>query len=638
MPRFVIIGAGAIGVTAAAELNATGNDVALIARGAQLEAARSGGINYVTIKGERKLDIPVYGSADEVTLSHEDILLLTTQTQDALTALAPWRFKPVTLADGTVSTAGQSLPLLTTENGLETERVALRNFKHVYAGVLGIPVSYTKAGEVVNFGVPVNGVWALGHYPDAPADDRLKALAAILRRANFDVTVTDTISASKNGKIAGAVNFVLDALFRPSPLRDRASARIRRETAEILHAAGLPPANRFAGGGPMFRHASIPGHDRGGFSTWQSLSRSNSVETDYLNGELVLQARLLGREAPFNEAATVRMYRFLHDGEEPGSLGDDELLETFPQLAQEDPQDDNGGVFPPRRGPGGLVPSVGDAGLLLEAQELDALLSGADAPALLDVRWALGDANGSQHHAGGHIPGAVYVDLDSELAAAPSAHGGRHPLPELSDLQDAARRWGLRDGQTVVVYDDNGGLAAARAWWLLRWAGVTNVLILNGAFSGWKAAGLPVETGEVTPAAGDITLTPDHLPVLTADEAAAFPESGTLLDARAGERYRGEQEPVDSRAGHIPGAINAPTAGNLGADGRFLTAAELRQRFRELGVNTAAPLGAYCGSGVTAAHLIAALNVAGIEASLFPGSWSAWSSDPERPVAVGAAS
>jgi thiosulfate/3-mercaptopyruvate sulfurtransferase len=639
MPRFVIIGAGAIGVTAAAELKATGNDIALIARGAQLEAARGEGITYVTIKGERKLDVPVYESADEVTLSDEDILLLTTKTQDVLTALAPWRFKPVTLADGTVSTAGQSLPLLTTENGLETERVALRDFKHVYAGVLGIPVSYTKPGEVVNFGIPVNGVWSLGHYPDAPANDRLKQIAAILRHANFDVTVTDAISAFKNGKIAGAVNFVLDALFEPSPLRDRASALIRKETAEILQAAGLPPVNRF-GNGPMFNHASIPGHDRGGFSTRQSLNRSSSVETDYLNGEIVLQARLLGREAPFNEAATVRMHRFLRDGEEPGSLGDGDILETFPQLAQADPADGDGGVFPRRAGggPGARVQSVSDAGLLLEADELQALLSGTDAPAILDVRWALGDPNGNEHYSGGHIPGAVYVDLETELAAPASAEAGRHPLPELPDLQDAARRWGVRDGQTVVVYDDNGGLGAARAWWLLRWAGIKKVRILNGALSAWEAAGLPLETGEVTPAAGDVTQTPDHLPVLSADEAAAFPESGTLLDARAGERYRGEQEPIDPRAGHIPGAVNVPTVGNLGADGRFLTAAELRQRFRELGVNAAEPVGAYCGSGVTAAHLIAALNVAGIEASLFPGSWSAWSSDPERPVAIGAAS
>jgi thiosulfate/3-mercaptopyruvate sulfurtransferase len=638
MPRFVIIGAGAIGVTAAAELKATGNDVALIARGAQLDAARGGGINYVTIKGERALDVPVYGSAGEVTLTHEDILLLTTKTQDALTALAPWRFKTVTLADGAVSTAGQSLPLLTTENGLETERVALRDFKRVYAGVLGIPVSYTKPGEVVNFGVPVHGVWSLGHYPDAPADDRLKQIAAILRRANFDVTVTDTISVFKNGKIAGAVNFVLDALFKPSPLRDRAAAYIRKETAEVLAAAGLPPVNRF-GAGPMFHHASIPGHDRGGFSTWQSLNRGKSVETDYLNGEIVLQARLLGREAPFNEAATVRMHRFLDDGDDPGSLGDDDLLETFPQLAQEDPADDNGGVFPRRAGgPNALVRSASDQGPLLEAAELHALLSSRNAPAILDVRWALGDPNGKEHYAEGHIPGAVYVDLDTELAAPGSADAGRHPLPELSDLQTAARRWGVRDGQTVVVYDNNGGLAAARAWWLLRWGGIEQVKILNGALPAWHAAGLPLETGEATAVAGDVTLTPDQLPVLTADEAAALPENGTLLDARAGERFRGEQEPIDPRAGHIPGAVNVPTTGNLGDDGRFLTPAELRQRFRELGVNAAGPIGAYCGSGVTAAHLIAALNTAGIEASLFPGSWSAWSCDPARPVAVGAAS
>jgi thiosulfate/3-mercaptopyruvate sulfurtransferase len=230
----------------------------------------------------------------------------------------------------------------------------------------------------------------------------------------------------------------------------------------------------------------------------------------------------------------------------------------------------------------------------------------------------------------------VYVDLDTELAAHSSTPtDGRHPLPPVERLQEAARRWGLTAGRPVVVYDNTGDQSAARAWWLLRWAGVPDVRILDGAFAAWTAAGLDVDTGVVEPSPGDITLTEGHLPTLTADEAAALPRHGVLLDARTGARYRGEVEPVDSRAGHIPGARSAPTADNLGADGTFLPALSLRERFAALGATGDVPVGVYCGSGVTAAHEIAALAVAGIDAALFPGSWSAWSSDPERPVATG---
>ncbi|MCL9797912.1 sulfurtransferase, partial [Frankia sp. AgKG'84/4] len=220
---------------------------------------------------------------------------------------------------------------------------------------------------------------------------------------------------------------------------------------------------------------------------------------------------------------------------------------------------------------------------------------------------------------------------------APGGAAGRHPLPEVADLQAAARRWGLRAGQPVVVYDDNGGLSAARAWWLLRWAGVTDVRILDGALAAWRDAGLPLETGEIIPAPGDVELSAGHLPVLDADDAAALARDGVLLDARAPERYRGEVEPIDPRAGHIPGARSASTGENLDAAGRFLSPADLRARFAALGVPAGTGgVGVYCGSGVTAAHEIAALAVAGVDAALYPGSWSAWSSDPARPVATGA--
>ena len=257
---------------------------------------------------------------------------------------------------------------------------------------------------------------------------------------------------------------------------------------------------------------------------------------------------------------------------------------------------------------------------------------------LLDVRWALGDDQGRPKYLAGHLPGAVFVDLETDLAEPPSAAEGRHPLPSLQRLQAAARRWGISPGDRVVVYDATGGLAAARAWWLLRWGGLTDVRLLDGGLDAWVAAGGPLETGDVVPEPGDVTLTGGGMPVLSIDEAATLPSSGgVLLDARAGERYRGEFEPIDPRAGHVPGAVSAPTTENLDDDGRFRSAAELAERFAALGAVTGTTVGVYCGSGVTAAHEVAALAHAGIEAALWPGSWSQWSADPGRPAATGGA-
>ena len=255
---------------------------------------------------------------------------------------------------------------------------------------------------------------------------------------------------------------------------------------------------------------------------------------------------------------------------------------------------------------------------------------------LLDVRWALGDDRGRERYLDAHLPGAVYVDLETELADPPSAAGGRHPLPSLQRLQASARRWGIRRDVAVVVYDATGGLAAARAWWLLRWGGVTDVRLLDGGLDAWVRAGGPVESGDVEPAPGDVMLSGGGMPVLTIDAAAALPAAGgVLLDARAGERYRGEVEPVDPRAGHVPGAVSAPTTANLAEDGTFRPADDLGERFDALGVRSGTAVGVYCGSGVTAAHEIAALAVAGIDAALWPGSWSQWSADPDRPAATG---
>ena len=264
------------------------------------------------------------------------------------------------------------------------------------------------------------------------------------------------------------------------------------------------------------------------------------------------------------------------------------------------------------------------------------LLAAGGRVVLLDVRWALGDDQGREKYLAGHLPGAVFVDLETELAAPPSAAEGRHLLSSVQRLQFAARRWGIRDGDAVVAYDATGGLAAARAWWLLRWGGMADVRLLDGGLDAWVRAGGSLESGDVVPAPGDVTLHGGGMPVLSIDEAAALPASGgVLLDARAGERYRGEVEPVDPRAGHVPGAVSAPTTENLTADGTFRAADELTARFARLGVGPGPAVGVYCGSGVTAAHEVAALAAVGIEAALWPGSWSQWSADPGRRAATG---
>ncbi|GAA3231589.1 sulfurtransferase [Oerskovia jenensis] len=279
--------------------------------------------------------------------------------------------------------------------------------------------------------------------------------------------------------------------------------------------------------------------------------------------------------------------------------------------------------------------------VLVSARALhDEIAAGAGDLVLLDVRWALGVTDGHEQYLAGHLPGAVFVDLEAELAAPASPARGRHPLPDLADLQAAARRWGVRAGSRVVAYDAVGATSAARAWWLLRWAGLADVRLLDGGLGAWTGEGFAVETGEVATAPGDVVLSQGALPTLTPDDAAHLASSGDglLLDARAGERFRGEVEPVDPRAGHVPGAVSAPTTGNLGPDGRFLDEAALRERFAGLGVEGAASrqVGVYCGSGVTAAHEVAALATIGVDAALYAGSWSQWSNDETRPVATGA--
>ena len=272
--------------------------------------------------------------------------------------------------------------------------------------------------------------------------------------------------------------------------------------------------------------------------------------------------------------------------------------------------------------------------VLISAGELARLLSDEqETTALLDVRWRLGGPPGRETYLAGHLPGAVFVDLDRDLAAPPGP-GGRHPMPATADFQAAMRGAGVSRHGTVVVYDEADSTAAARAWWLLRYFGHPRVRVLDGGYRAWTAAGHLV-TGGIPPhvRAGDFTASAGHLPLLDSGAAAALARTGLLLDARAGERYRGESEPVDPVAGHIPGAVSAPTAENVNPDGTFRSAAALARRFAALGAGEAT-VGVYCGSGVTAAHEVLALSLAGITAALYVGSWSEWITDPSRPVAT----
>lgn len=273
---------------------------------------------------------------------------------------------------------------------------------------------------------------------------------------------------------------------------------------------------------------------------------------------------------------------------------------------------------------------------LITVADLALVLVSATPPTLFDVRWSL-QGGGPSQYAEGHIPGAAFLDLDSHLAG-PAGVGGRHPLPDPEILQRALRDLGVRADCPIVVYDGGGPVpigAAARAWWILRWAGHRDVRVLDGGFAAWIAEDRPVSTESVERPTGDFVVVPDQMPVLDAGGAAERGAAGALIDARAAQRYRGEVEPVDRVAGHIPGAVNQPLADTVTEDGRLLDPQTLRERFVALGVPEGGPVGAYCGSGVTAAHTVLALAIAGFVPALYVGSWSEWIIDPHRAVAVG---
>ena len=269
--------------------------------------------------------------------------------------------------------------------------------------------------------------------------------------------------------------------------------------------------------------------------------------------------------------------------------------------------------------------------VLITAVELSGLIGAGDPVTILDVRWRLDEPDGRAAYLQGHLPGAVYVSLEDELSDHTIDGRGRHPLPSGRSVETAARRWGVRQGVPTVVYDDWNRAGSARAWWVLTAAGLTGVRILDGGLSAWRSAGGSVDTGPVTSAPGDATVAHNDLyagalPTLTAQQVG---DDVTLLDARAPERFRGDVEPIDPVAGHIPGATNLPSGSVLAADGTFLDDDALAR----LVPDHDGRLGAYCGSGVTASITLAALASLGHRAALFPGSWSEWSSDPTRAVA-----
>ena len=275
---------------------------------------------------------------------------------------------------------------------------------------------------------------------------------------------------------------------------------------------------------------------------------------------------------------------------------------------------------------------------LVSPAQLRALLAGDAVPLVVDCSFDLADtAAGERAFEQGHLPGAIYVHLDRELAGAKTGRNGRHPLPARADWAATLARLGVTPARAVVLYDAQGGMYAARAWWMLLWAGHRAVSVLDGGLQAWKADGGALVTGAVAPVAAPAPYPLGESLVATVDADALQKSLGrvTLLDARAGERYRGEVEPLDKRAGHIPGARSRFFKDNLDAQGRFKPAAELRAAFAAFGAPPAQVVH-QCGSGVTACHNLLAMEVAGLPGSaLYPGSWSEWSSDPARPVAVG---
>ena len=278
---------------------------------------------------------------------------------------------------------------------------------------------------------------------------------------------------------------------------------------------------------------------------------------------------------------------------------------------------------------------------LIEPAGLAALL-GKQVVAVVDCRFELAASSaGREAYLKAHIPGAGFADLNKDLSVPPGTDSGRHPLPSKEAFALVLGALGIDNGTQVVAYDQSSGAFAARFWWMLRWVGHRDVAVLDGGFDAWLAEGHVVECGAKQAPSRRFLLQAEGMRPMTSQEvlAATRQRDRLLVDARAPERYSGQVEPLDTVAGHVPGAINAPFTANLGGAGRFLPADELRRRWLQiLGGKAPQKLIAMCGSGVTACHNLLALEVAGLPgASLYSGSWSEWIRDPARPVATGSA-
>ncbi|MFM2187418.1 MAG: hypothetical protein RIR43_1990 [Pseudomonadota bacterium] len=278
---------------------------------------------------------------------------------------------------------------------------------------------------------------------------------------------------------------------------------------------------------------------------------------------------------------------------------------------------------------------------LIDAAELKALHAQHPELVILDCSFDLFDVDaGERAYAAGHLPGARYVHLDRDLSGLKSVRGpvdgGRHPLPAREEWASRLGRWGITPETIVVAYDGQGGCYAARAWWMLRWIGHERAAVLDGGLAAWREDGGALECANTA-----VTVAPAYpagessMPTLTAEALAQQLGRVCLVDARAGERYRGETEPLDTRAGHIPGAVNRFFKDNLQPNGRFKPVEALKAEWLPL-LQAGQPVVHQCGSGVTACHNLLAMAHAGLGLGvLYPGSWSEWSADPSRPVAVG---
>lgn len=273
--------------------------------------------------------------------------------------------------------------------------------------------------------------------------------------------------------------------------------------------------------------------------------------------------------------------------------------------------------------------------VLITPAELHEICASGAQPHILAVQ-SINPYTGADSREGDWIPGAVDVDAYADLQDPPSEARGQRPLPDPKRLEGRARAWGLTHDRPIIVYDNDRAMTAARGWWVLKWAGLRDVRVLDGGLPAWRRAGLPLADTPILPIASEIQTSYGHMPELTADSALVQVESGVLLDARIRPNYIGGPiEGGSPRRGHIPGAISAPTLDTLTDPGPFTDSATLRELFSGLGIGAETSVGVYCGAGMSAAHTVLALAAIGVEAAMYPGSWSQWIHDPTRPVKRG---